>query len=174
MQQAGQGGGQGRAGAGAAAGGRGRGSARNRARGRGRGGAGAGAAAGAGQQGQGQGQGQAGAGAGAAAGAGQGGGRAGWRDGGGQHCQGLMTLISGTSTGLEENVFRHRVRRGCHGSRGCGEAGERAGWFCAIEVEGLKRRPPTEVGGLGLEFRVFQLDFNRQCFTYQQNLIIIL
>ena len=24
----------------------------------------------------------------------------------------------------------------------------------AIEVEGLKRRPPTEVGGLGLEFRV--------------------
>ena len=22
---------------------------------------------------------------------------------------------------------------------------------CAIEVEGLKRRPPTEVGGLGLE-----------------------
>ena len=27
----------------------------------------------------------------------------------------------------------------------------------AIEVEGLKRRPPTEVGGLGLEFRVRRL-----------------
>ena len=28
------------------------------------------------------------------------------------------------------------------------------GSLCAIEVEGLKRRAPTEVGGLGLEFRV--------------------
>ena len=51
-------------------------------------------------------------------------------------------------------MFRYRVRRGCYGPRGCGEAGEHAGSFCAIEVEGLKRRPPTEVGGLGLEFRV--------------------
>ena len=62
-----------------------------------------------------------------------------------------MTL--GTSTGVEENVFRYRVRRGCT-ARGCAETRERAGSFCAIEVEGLKRRPPTEVGGLGLEFRV--------------------
>ena len=69
-----------------------------------------------------------------------------------------MTLL-GTSTGPEENVFRYRVRRGCYGPRGCGEAGERAGSFCAIEVEGLKRRPPTEVGGLGLEFRVQGLGF---------------
>ena len=51
-------------------------------------------------------------------------------------------------------MFRYRVRRGCYRPHGCGEAGERAGSFCAIEVEGLKRRPPTEVGGLGLEFRV--------------------
>ena len=42
----------------------------------------------------------------------------------------------------------------CSGPHGCGEAGERIGWLCAIEVEGLKRRPPTEVGGLGLESRV--------------------
>ena len=27
-------------------------------------------------------------------------------------------------------------------------------WICAIEVEGLKCRPPTEVGGLSLELRV--------------------
>ena len=43
----------------------------------------------------------------------------------------VITLI-GTSAGPEEN--------------GCGEAGERPGSTCAIEVEGLKRRPPT-VGG---------------------------
>ena len=51
------------------------------------------------------------------------------------------------------------VRRGCCPPHGCGEAGERAGSFCAIEVEGLKRGPPTEVGGLGLEFRVWSLGF---------------
>ena len=65
-----------------------------------------------------------------------------------------MTLGPGTSTGPEENVFRYGVRRGCHCPHGCGEAGERNGSLCAIEVEGLKRRPPTEVGGLCLEFRV--------------------
>ena len=43
---------------------------------------------------------------------------------------------------------------GCYRPHGCGEAGERLGSLCAIEVEGRKRRPPTEVGGLGLEFRV--------------------
>ena len=43
--------------------------------------------------------------------------------------------------------------RGCYSPHGCGEAGERLGSLCAIEVEGRKRRPPTEVGGLGLEFR---------------------
>ena len=32
--------------------------------------------------------------------------------------------------------------------------GKRIGSLCAIEVEGLKRRPPTEVSGLSLEFRV--------------------
>ena len=36
----------------------------------------------------------------------------------------------------------------------CEEAGKRIGSLCAIEVEGIKRRPPTEVGGLSLEFRV--------------------
>ena len=44
--------------------------------------------------------------------------------------------------------------RGCYRPHGCGEAGKRIGSLCAIEVEGLKRRPPTEVGGLSLEFRV--------------------
>ena len=29
----------------------------------------------------------------------------------------------------------------------------RIGSLCAVEVEGLKRRPPTEVGGLSLELR---------------------
>ena len=39
-------------------------------------------------------------------------------------------------------------------SSGLQEAGERAGSTCAIEVEGLKRRPPTVGGGLSLEFGV--------------------
>ena len=52
---------------------------------------------------------------------------------------------------VEENLLRYRAY---HSPNGCGEAGERLGSLCAIEVEGLKRRPPTEVGGLGLEFRV--------------------
>ena len=51
-------------------------------------------------------------------------------------------------------MFRYRVRRGCYVPHGCGEAGESIGSLCAIEVEGLKRRPPTEVAGLDLEFRV--------------------
>ena len=51
-----------------------------------------------------------------------------------------------------ENLLRYRA---CYRPpHGCGEAGQRLGSLCAIEVEGLKRRPPTEVGGLGLEFRV--------------------
>ena len=33
------------------------------------------------------------------------------------------------------------------------ERHKRIGSLCAIEVEGLKRRPPTEVGGLGPEFK---------------------
>ena len=45
----------------------------------------------------------------------------------------VITLL-GTSTGFEDR------------SHGCGEAGRRIGSLCAIEVEGLKRRPPT-VGG---------------------------
>ena len=32
--------------------------------------------------------------------------------------------------------------RGCYRPHGCGEAGDRPGSTCAIEVEGLKRRPP--------------------------------
>ena len=36
----------------------------------------------------------------------------------------------------------------------CGKAGRRTGSLCAIEVEGLKRHPPMEVGGLSLEFRM--------------------
>ena len=44
------------------------------------------------------------------------------------------------------NVFRCRVGRGCYCPHGCGEAGERPGSVCAIEVEALRRRPPT-VGG---------------------------
>ena len=51
------------------------------------------------------------------------------------------------------NLLRCRAYRGCYSPHGCGEAGERLGSLCAIEVEGRKRRPPTEVGGLGLEFR---------------------
>ena len=31
----------------------------------------------------------------------------------------------------------------CYRPHGCGEAGRRLGSLCAIEVEGLKRRPPT-------------------------------
>ena len=65
----------------------------------------------------------------------------------------LRGLGKGTSTGHEENLLRYRAYRGCYSPHGCGEAGERLGSLCAIEVEGLKRRPPTEVGGLGLEFR---------------------
>ena len=34
------------------------------------------------------------------------------------------------------------------------EAGERPGSACATEVEGLRRRPPTAGGGLGLGFKV--------------------
>ena len=62
--------------------------------------------------------------------------------------------LKGTSTGPEENLLGYRAGRGCYRSHGCGEAGKRIGSLCAIEVEGLKRRPPTEVGGLSLEFRV--------------------
>ena len=39
---------------------------------------------------------------------------------------------------------------------GCGKAGQRPGPTCAINVEGLKRRPPSKVGGLCHEFRVFR------------------
>ena len=42
----------------------------------------------------------------------------------------------------------------CYSTPGCGTAGERAGSTCAIDVEGLKRRPPLKVGGLCHEFRV--------------------
>ena len=37
---------------------------------------------------------------------------------------------------------------------GCAKAGEHAGSTCAIDVEELKRRPPSKVGGLCHEFRV--------------------
>ena len=63
-------------------------------------------------------------------------------------------------TSLRDQCWSRGERRtgtGYHvltGPHGCGEAGERIGSLCAIEVEGLKRRPPTEVGGLGLESRV--------------------
>ena len=48
--------------------------------------------------------------------------------------------------GPEENLFRYRAQSWVLPSSGLQEAGERAGSTCAIEVEGLKRRPPT-VGG---------------------------
>ena len=54
----------------------------------------------------------------------------------------------------EKNLLRYLAGRGCYRPHGCGEAGKRIGSLCAIEVGGLKRRPPTEVGGLSLEFRV--------------------
>ena len=57
--------------------------------------------------------------------------------------------LTGTSTGPGTGPSR-----GCYRPYGCGEAGKRIGSLCAVEVEGLKRRPPTEVGGLSLEFRV--------------------
>ena len=47
----------------------------------------------------------------------------------------------------QDGVYR------CYSPHGCGKAGKRIGSLCAIEVEGLKRRPPTQVGGLSLEFR---------------------
>ena len=60
----------------------------------------------------------------------------------------------GPSTGLEENSSRYLASRGCYSTPGCGKAGERAGSTCAINVEGLKRRPPSKVSGLCHEFRV--------------------
>ena len=69
----------------------------------------------------------------------------------------VMTLL-GTST--EENLLRYRAYRGCYSFHGCGKVGRHHAWLCAIEVEGLQRRPPT-VGGrpmplglLGLRFGV--------------------
>ena len=43
----------------------------------------------------------------------------------------VFTLL-GTST--EENLLRYRAYRGCYSLHGCGEAGERLGSLCAIEV----------------------------------------
>ena len=48
-------------------------------------------------------------------------------------------------------MFRYRIRRDCSGPHRCGEAGERIGSLCAIEVEGLK--------DLSLGFRVQGLGF---------------
>ena len=62
--------------------------------------------------------------------------------------------------GVSGNDFKKGTSTTCSGTRahrGCSElweAGERPGSACAIEVEGLRRRPPTQGGGLGLEFRV--------------------
>ena len=70
--------------------------------------------------------------------------------------------FSGTSTGPEENLLRYRAGRGCYRPHGCGEAGKRIGSLCAIKIEALKRRPPTEVGGLSLEFRAWDLGFRLQ------------
>ena len=58
----------------------------------------------------------------------------------------------GRQNGRRPAPVQVRGLRGCYRRHGCGEAGERLGSLCAIEVEGLKCRPPTEVGGLGLEF----------------------
>ena len=59
---------------------------------------------------------------------------------------GLGITLMGTSTGGEENLLRYRAQSWVLPSCGLQEAGERPGSTCAIEVEGLKRRPPT-VGG---------------------------
>ena len=50
--------------------------------------------------------------------------------------------------GAQMGSARHEdgPSRGCYRPHGCGEAGERPGSPCAIEVEELKRRPPTVVG----------------------------
>ena len=66
---------------------------------------------------------------------------------------GWPAMAAGQARGCQ-NLLRYRAGRGCYRPHGCGEAGKRIGSLCAIEVEGLKRRPPTEVGGLSLEFRV--------------------
>ena len=66
-----------------------------------------------------------------------------------------MSLFGGGRNGhpapgisfTRENLLRYHAYRWCYRPHGCGEAGERLGSLCAIEVEGLKRRPPTEVGG---------------------------
>ena len=49
-------------------------------------------------------------------------------------------------TGPEENLLRYRTQSWVLPSSGLQEAGKRPGSTCAIEVDGLKRRPPT-VGG---------------------------
>ena len=45
----------------------------------------------------------------------------------------------------EENSSRYLASRGCYSTPGCGQAGERAGSTCTIDVEGHKRRPPSKV-----------------------------
>ena len=96
--------------------------------------------AGQGRAGQGRaGQGRAGqgrAGKGSRAGQGRGQGRAGQ----GRAGQGRA------GQGRAGHLFRYRAQSWVLPSSELQEAGERAGSTCAIEVEGLKRRPPT-VGG---------------------------
>ena len=54
-----------------------------------------------------------------------------------------MVVLTWTSTGPEENLFGYRAQSWVLPSSGLQEAGERLGSTCAIEVAGLKRRPPT-------------------------------
>ena len=61
--------------------------------------------------------------------------------GSGGQGEGLGVALIGTSTGPGTGPSR-----GCYRPHGCGEAGERPGSTCSIDVEGLKRRPATVRG----------------------------
>ena len=102
----------------------------------------------AGQAGQGRaGQGRAGQGRAGQGRAGQG--RA------GQGRAGVRALLGPKLGQLAALNLRYRARRGCYRPHGCGEAGKRIGSLCAIEVEGLKRRPRRWAAyALSLGFRV--------------------
>ena len=82
----------------------------------------------------------------------------------------------GQSQGLEvSGVYFPILRRSCSGTGAtvfmAVVAGMGIGSLCAVEVEGLKRRPPTEMGGLSLEFRVLGLGFWVQQLRIEQSLV---
>ena len=65
-----------------------------------------------------------------------------------------VLTLKGTNTGPEENSSKYLAFRGCYSTPGCGKAGERIGSTCSVDVERLKRRPPSKVGGSWHEFGI--------------------